>query len=86
MMKLSERGREVSGEGEESGDEGEWCDGEWEDDDLGRETHEEDAVDRIGSAGAKCRAFAGAGCPSVPQGNKIRTGSRELGIGARLIA
>ena len=34
---------EVSGEGEESGDVGEWCDEEGDNDDLGRDTYEEDA-------------------------------------------
>ena len=44
---VEREGGEVSGKGEESGDVGEWCDEEGDDDDLGRDTYEEDAVERI---------------------------------------
>ena len=50
---VEREGGEVSGEGEESGDVGEWCDEEGDKDDLGRDTYEEDAVERILPGGEK---------------------------------
>ena len=44
---VEREGGEVSGEGEESGDVGEWCEEEGDKDDLGGDTYEEDAVERI---------------------------------------